>query len=150
MPTGRQVRTCDEHKPPPEPYKGDEENVMSDETGLMHELAKLSEVVYRIPFTQYIRPDGRKKATAFEVTGATAVVARELIGKGCRFEVEVLSTGEVSMTSTHDDSPDGRDLAIEVCENGPAIDDAIIRLVAWTEIGRVEMGQAAKGANHAG
>jgi len=78
-----------------------------------------------IPFTQYIRPYGRKALTEYE-TDSEAIdrLAAEIIEAGGRFEAEVLTTGEVSVTcvaSLPDPTRPGKtyesDIAIAVCKN---------------------------------
>lgn len=69
-----------------------------------------------IPFTQYLRPDGD--------------LARACIAEGVRFEVEHLRTGEASFEAVvTDEDGDAVPLACEIVENGPAVPDAIDRLV---------------------
>lgn len=84
-----------------------------------------------VTFTQYLRPDGRTRATWIERSAETAAAASALRAAGCRFDIEELQTGEVSMTVERDDE-DGETavLAHEVCANGPAVLDAVDRLVA--------------------
>jgi hypothetical protein len=81
----------------------------------------------RIPFTQYLLPDGRTRPTAFDAPDDVAARARAIIAAGHRFECEVLTTGEVSLT-IHD-VENGEDLAIEVVPNGPEVPEAVVRLV---------------------
>jgi len=79
-----------------------------------------------IEFTQYLRPDGRKEKITIDRPEHVELIAREFIKAGGRFEAEVLSTGEVSLTAHYDDE----DVAIEICANGPAVEPAVDRLVA--------------------
>ena len=80
-----------------------------------------------IPFTQYVMPDGRKEPVEISRPEAIEVKARQIIASGFRFEVEMLKTGEVSMTITND--KDG-DVAIEVVpDNGPGIPEAVDRMI---------------------
>jgi hypothetical protein len=58
-------------------------------------------------------------------------MAKEIIAHGHRFEVEELRTGMVSFTVSAV-SPDDPDIAIELCTNGPAVLDAVDRLVTKT------------------
>lgn len=85
--------------------------------------------MFEIPFTQYLMPDGRKKATSIVVDDAVGEQAKGLIAAGYIFESEVLSTDEVSLTCTHNDSEDGDPLTIEVIPNGPEVLEAAKRLV---------------------
>lgn len=70
-----------------------------------------------IPFTQYLRPTGQPKAVEVDRPDAIERKARDLIAAGCVFEIEVLTTGEVSMTCERGDDV----LAIRVCQNGPPV-----------------------------
>lgn len=90
-----------------------------------------------IPFTQYLRPDGRKKAVEIDRPPEIEAKARELIAAGYKFEIEELTTGEISMTCEWRDEEQPT-LAIKICANGPAVLDAVDRLVAaaWDEMKR--------------
>lgn len=78
-----------------------------------------------IPFTQYVRPDGRKRPVDAPADRETYDLAQQVIAAGMRFECEVLTTGQVSLTVAHRDE----DVAIELSPNGPEIDEALQRLV---------------------
>jgi hypothetical protein len=79
-----------------------------------------------IPFTQYMRPDGRTEQVDFECDDeAVALKADQIIAAGFRFECEVLTSNEVSLTISDGDD----DLAGELCQNGPEVPIAIARLV---------------------
>ena len=78
-----------------------------------------------IEFTQYLMPYGRKKQISFELDKETEKNAPELIDCGFRFDVEVLSTGEVSVTCEGEEEG----LAAEICKNDPAINDSVKKLV---------------------
>ena len=79
-----------------------------------------------IPFTQYMRPDGRAVPVSINVSPDVATKARAIIARGLVFECEVLSTGQVSMTIT---DPKEGDLDIRVRVNGPGIREAVEDLV---------------------
>lgn len=79
-----------------------------------------------IPFTQYLRPNGRKKAVSVEVSPDIAEKARSIIAKGLCFECEVLMTDQVSFTIT---DPDEGDLDVRVCFNGPGVVETVEDLV---------------------
>ena len=74
-------------------------------------------------------PDGRKRQTAFEVSGATADKARTILDRGWVFEVEILSTMEVSLTVSDGEN----DVAIEISPNGMEVPEAIERLIEAAE-----------------
>jgi hypothetical protein len=79
-----------------------------------------------IPFTQYLRPDGRQIDTEIERPEEIEIQAHALISFGCHFDAEVLRTGEVSLTCERN----GDVLAIRVCENGPPVLTAVDEVVA--------------------
>lgn len=82
-----------------------------------------------IPFTQYLRPDGRKRPASIEMPQEIADLAFKFIEAGGWFEVEELTTGHASLTACHivDDEP--QDIAIRVVENGPPVVPAVEALV---------------------
>ena len=82
-----------------------------------------------VPFTQFLRPDGRKQSVTIERPPEIAEAAQALIARGCRFEIEVLRTGEVSMECCREVDGEARALAQEIVENGPPVLDAVDRLV---------------------
>lgn len=80
--------------------------------------------------TQYMRPDGRKVQANTELPDAIERTYMNMLGAGCRFEAEVLTTGEVSVTVTNDEE----DVDSEVVPNGPEVQAAMLRLLqrkAW-------------------
>ncbi len=81
-----------------------------------------------IPFTQYLMPDGRKHQITIEVPDNIGKLAHELIARGYRFEIEMLSDRHtISMTVF--DPEEEVDIAIELAENGPAVPVAVHKLV---------------------
>lgn len=80
-----------------------------------------------IPFTQYLLPHGRRTTTEIERGAEVEAKAREIIAAGYRFECEILTTGEVSLT-IHD-AEDGIDVDIAVVPNGPGVGEAVDKLV---------------------
>lgn len=80
----------------------------------------------KIEFTQYLLPDGRKTNVWIERPQAVVDRAQRIRAQGFRFEVEMLSDMEtVSLTITDDEM----DHAIEVVPNGPAVPEAVDRLI---------------------
>lgn len=51
-----------------------------------------------IPFTQYLRPDGRRISVAAPVPNGYAAGVEAVLDHGWEFECEVLTTGQVSLT----------------------------------------------------
>lgn len=80
-----------------------------------------------IPFTQYLRPDGKKQLIFIDRPDEIATVAKHVTDKGFRFEAEVLTTGHVSLTVF--DPEDEVDIAIKVVPNGPEVVEAVDELV---------------------
>lgn len=78
-----------------------------------------------IPFTQYLRPDGRTRQITIDVNDVVGRMAEGLMRRGLCFEAEILTTGEVSLTISDSE----QDLAIEVVPNGPEVLRAVDRLI---------------------
>lgn len=80
-----------------------------------------------IPFTQYVRPNGRPRNGSIERPDEIVAIARMIIVvHGCSFTAEVLTTGQVSLACEH---PEDGDIAIEIVANGPAIPAAVDRMI---------------------
>jgi len=78
-----------------------------------------------IPFTQYLRPDGRTRPVTVDRPADIEALAKKVIDKGWTFCIEELRTGEVSMTVS-----DGEvDVAVRLCDNGPSVPAMIDELV---------------------
>lgn len=93
-----------------------------------------------IPFTQYLRPNGRTRAESISRPPEIELLARRWIDAGGKFEAEVLTTGHVSLSAamridedsdTFSPAPDGEwhDVVMRICENGPQVLDAVDALV---------------------
>jgi hypothetical protein len=86
-----------------------------------------------VPFTQYLRPDGRRRKVCIERAPDVAAQAQRLINAGYHFDIEELMNGTVSMT-VEPDQPDAEGetfpIASELVPNGPAVPDAVDRLIA--------------------
>lgn len=63
----------------------------------------------------------------FPTTTDLAVKAKALIDRGYVFEAETLLTGTVSLTVADKEAEE--DVAIELCDNGPEVVNAIEKLV---------------------
>lgn len=89
----------------------------------------MTESKYTIPFTQYLRPNGRKRRVESPVTKEVAMKAKAMLNAGMRFECEELSTGVVSLTVV--DMVDGEedDVAMELVPNGPGVPSAVEKLI---------------------
>lgn len=82
----------------------------------------------RIPFTQYLRPNGRRREESIERPAEILALAKELLEWGYHFEIEELQDGTVSMDCSHPRDENGP-IAIEMCPNGPDVPGAVDRLV---------------------
>lgn len=78
-----------------------------------------------IPFTQYLRPSGEPREESIDRPPEIEALALEAYKRGVRFDAEVLVDGMVSLTAMFEDDA----LAHEVVPNGPAVIDAVDRLV---------------------
>jgi hypothetical protein len=78
-----------------------------------------------IPFTQFLRPDGRRAKVSYECPEDVGAKAEKILAAGYRFECEVLTDQTVSLTI----STDEEDVAHELCANGPDVIAAVRRLV---------------------
>jgi len=95
----------------------------------------------QIPFTQYLRPDGRTRKVRFAVSGTSICSeATSLLTYGWTFECEVLTTGEVSLTVSDGDE----NRAIQVVPNGPDMGQAVSVLVmdAYKEMAEEAIAEA--------
>lgn len=79
-----------------------------------------------IPFTQYMLPNGRRRAEKIDRPPEIEALAERFIAAGGRYECEILTTGLVSITAVFLVGNELQDIAIEVCpNNGPAVEDAV-------------------------
>ena len=85
-----------------------------------------------IPFTQYLLPDGRKRSVRINRPDEIATKAQRLIDIGCRLEIEMLRTGEISMSVEREPVGDDDDgvLAMEVCNNGPEVPARVDKMIS--------------------
>ena len=98
----------------------------------------MSETHFEIDIVQFMRPDGRQNPQKTDLPIRFKEAYDEMLTAGCRFEAEVLTTNEVSITITH---PEHGDLGIEIIPNGPKVPEAMNRLMEerpWERIHRYE------------
>ena len=79
----------------------------------------------KIPFTQFKMPDGREVLVDIDRPEPIGRMARQLIEYGCVFEIEVLSTTEISMTCRTGEYV----MAHELCANGPAVPVCVDKII---------------------
>lgn len=82
-----------------------------------------------VDITQFIHPNGRQRQMTTQLPVRCLAAYGSMVLAGCRFEAEILSTGEISITISNADD----DIDIEVVPNGPEVQDA---MVAMLERGR--------------
>ena len=82
-----------------------------------------------IPFTQYMRPDGRKVPVTIARPDEIESLAQAFIDRGGWFECEHLTTHEVSLTACFNVDDEPEDIAIRVVPNGPEVPGAVDELV---------------------
>jgi hypothetical protein len=80
-----------------------------------------------IPFIQFIRPHGLRRYTEITRPEEIEKLARDLINLGYVFEIEELTTGEISMECLHHENE--HSAALEICKNGPDVPVAVDKLV---------------------
>lgn len=92
-----------------------------------------------IPFTQFLRPDGRTREAAIERSPEIVEQARALLAHGCRFEIEELMDRTVSMTVERGENEDDGPIAIQLCPNGPDVPPTVDTLIreAYDRVVRV-------------
>ena len=100
-----------------------------DDPMLEREVNKTEEVEPLIKFTQYMRPNGRKRETFISVSKKIGETAEQLIKKGYYFEIEELMTGIISMTCEFGYGDNTIIAAHELCTNGPDVVKAVDKLV---------------------
>lgn len=76
-------------------------------------------------FTQFLRPDGRKRTIEIERSKDVEILAERILAKGLKFEIEELNDGTISMTVSNEDE----DLFIRLCKNGPDVGHNVDQLV---------------------
>lgn len=83
-----------------------------------------------IPFTQFLRPDGRRREVSIVRSDEVARQAQQLIEAGCRLEIEELTTGHVSMTVERDDAEgETQVLGQRIVMNGPKVPSAVDSMI---------------------
>ena len=80
-----------------------------------------------VPFTQYIRPNGRKRECVVSCPDTLRTNVQAIIDRGWRFEAEVLTTDEVSLTVF--DPETETNMAIQVGPNGSNVKRMVRELI---------------------
>lgn len=95
---------------------------MSEDTG--------ASPLHGVTFTQYLLPDGRTQPVTIERSEEIAKKAEELIKNGFLLEVEILRTGQVSMTCEYPHPEYERVTVVHIiCANGPEVPKYVDELI---------------------
>lgn len=89
-----------------------------------------------VPFTQYLRPDGRPSPELIDRPADVEAVAKDLIRRGVRFDIEFLMSGVVSLTAEVDVAGEVDVLSHALSRNDRSVLDAVDALVetAWSRL----------------
>lgn len=80
-----------------------------------------------VKFTQFILPHGRTREITISLAPEVETKADKLLQRGYNFEIEILSTGQISATINH--SSLDYDAAITVCNNNAEVPLAISKML---------------------
>jgi hypothetical protein len=82
-----------------------------------------------VPFTQYLRPDGRRTATTIDMPQDIADLAQEFIAAGGSYTSELLPGDDVSLCAEFEVEGERRDIVCVVCFNNSSVPDSVEELV---------------------
>lgn len=84
-----------------------------------------------IPFTQFLMPDGRRDQVTIQRPAEIEEQAHAIIARGFGFEIEILTTGQISMEicSPETAKKDAVVLTHEICRNGPEVLESVDKMV---------------------
>ena len=83
-----------------------------------------------ISFTQYLLPNGSREPRLIERPAEIEAIAQRFIESGGKYECEVLTTGQVSLTAVKKVKGEEQDVAIVLCKNDPeTIGESVDKLV---------------------
>ena len=85
----------------------------------------------KVDVVQYLRPSGTQRSTT-TMLDIPSYLYEQMRKHECRFEAEILITGEVSLTISDTE----QDLDIEIVSNGPEVQKAMERMLhrqAWSK-----------------
>lgn len=81
---------------------------------------------WKIAFTQYLRPDGKRRIITITVPRAVAEKAAKMMELGYHLEAEILTTGQVSLSVAGKNC----DVAVEVVANDEHVPPAVNKLIS--------------------
>jgi hypothetical protein len=82
---------------------------------------------FRASIVQYMLPDGRKVNKETDLPILFEPLYRDMLDHGCRFEAEVLTTDQVSVTIFDPETED--DIDISIVKNGPAVQECMLAML---------------------
>lgn len=98
-----------------------------------------------IPFTQFLMPDARRRQVEIDRPPEIESLALALQDAGHRFEIEMLTTGEVSMTIEVEVNGEDVTRSHQLCDNGPDVLARIDAMVREAHAGWQAAASAADG-----
>lgn len=87
----------------------------------------MSKATYTAEVLQFMLPHGRQNPTSTELPIETREAYQEMMASGCRFEAEMLMTGQVSVTISN--PKDEEDLDFSITRNGPEVQAGMIAML---------------------
>ncbi len=96
-----------------------------DQPGSEQPSESSGERTHELAVTQYLRPNGKKRAVQAPVTQEIARLGELVIERGFRFDCEELQTGHVSIDCCNDEDQ----ITIEVCPNDESVHVAMENVV---------------------
>ena len=82
-----------------------------------------------IPFTQFLRPDGRRTSTVIDMPQEIHDLAQEFIAAGGAYTSELLPGDDVSLCAEFGVEDERRDVVCVVCFNNSSVPDSVEELV---------------------
>jgi len=82
-----------------------------------------------IPFTQFLRPDGRRKDTWIDMPVEVELQARRFIEEGGSYTSEILPGNDVSLCAEFTVDGERQDVVCIIVLNGPDVVAGVTRLV---------------------
>jgi hypothetical protein len=87
----------------------------------------MNDKTYMADVMQFLLPNGRQRPMTVELPAESKDDYTAMIESGCRFEAEILTIGEVSVTIS--DQTNDVDIDIRVIPNGPAVPAALVEML---------------------
>ncbi len=82
---------------------------------------------FEVAVVQYLMPDGQREQTGTRLSRELEPLYRDMVKRGCRFEAEMLTTREISVTIFN--IKDEEDVDISVTSNGPEVQAGMVAML---------------------